>query len=92
MLKVCKNCLQILNDERKKNGFSTCADCSKKIAAAQQKNREVSASPPLSNLAAALKHDLLKQEQEQAQLKQDKEKQKNVEHFYDDFQKVKRGF
>lgn len=91
MLKVCKNCLQILNDERRQNGFSTCADCSKKIAAAQQKKRDEFAPPPVSNLAAALKHDLLKQEQEQERLKQDKEKQKNVEHFYDDFQRVKRG-
>ncbi len=90
--KVCRNCLQVLNAERRERGLTTCADCSKAIAAAQQKRREldspVQTTPP-SPLQAALKSDLQKQAEAEAQQKELLVKQKNVDIFYNEFQKVK---
>ena len=90
--KVCKNCLQPLSAERKEKALSTCANCAKQIAAAQQKMRELENPPPKSPLHAALKGELEKQAQMEAQRIELEKKQKNVEHFFDDFQKVKKSF
>ena len=54
--------------------------------------REIENPPPKSPLHAALKGDLEKQAQMEAQRIELEKKQKNVEHFFDDFQKVKKSF
>ena len=90
--KVCRNCLQPLSAERKEKALSTCANCAKQIAAAQQKMRELENPPPKSPLHATLRGELEKQAQMEAQRIELEKKQKNVEHFFDDFQKVKKSF
>jgi hypothetical protein len=90
--KVCRNCLQPLSAERKERALSTCANCAKQIQAAQQKMRELENPPPKSPLHAALKGELEKQAQAEAEKRELDKKQKNVEHFFDDFQKVKKSF
>jgi len=89
--KVCRNCLQPLNAERKERGLSTCADCSKALAAIQQKARELDAPPPTTPLQAALKSDLQKISEAEAEKKELVVKQKNVTSFFNDFQKVKKS-
>jgi DNA-directed RNA polymerase subunit M/transcription elongation factor TFIIS len=91
-VKVCKNCLQLLAPDRKERGLFTCLDCAKKIQEAQQRARALENPPPSSPLQAALKNELQKQLDAEAEKKELEKKQKNVEHFFDDFQKVKRGF
>ena len=91
-VKVCKNCLQPLSPERKEKGLFNCVDCAKKIQAAQQRARDAENPPPTSPLQAALKNELQKQLEAEAEKKEIEKKQKNVEHFFDDLQKVKRGF
>jgi DNA-directed RNA polymerase subunit M/transcription elongation factor TFIIS len=90
--KVCKNCLQPLSPERKERGLFTCANCSKLIQAKQQQQRDLENPPPTSPLQAALKNELQKQAEAEAEKKELEKKQKNVEHFFDDLQKVKRSF
>ena len=90
--KVCKNCLQPLSPERKERGLFTCANCAKLIQAAQQRARDLENPPPTSPLQAALKNDLQQQLEAEAEKKEMEKKQKNVEHFFDDLQKVKRSF
>jgi ribosomal protein L37AE/L43A len=87
--KVCRNCLQPLNAERKERGLTTCANCSKVMAAAQQKQRELHDPVPKTPLQAALKSDLQKQAEAEAQQKELIVKQKNVDSFFNDFSKVK---
>jgi hypothetical protein len=91
-VKVCKNCLQPLASDRKERGLFTCADCAKKIQEAQQRARVIENPPPSSPLQAALKNELQKQLDAEAEKKEIEKRQKNVEHFFDDWQKVKRGF
>ena len=90
--KVCKNCLQPLSPERKERGLSTCANCSKLIQAREKETRDRENPPPNSPLQAALKNELLQQAEAEAEKKEIEKKQKNVEHFFDDLQKVKRSF
>jgi hypothetical protein len=90
--KVCRNCLQPLSPERKERGLSTCANCAKVIAAAQQKARDLENPPPTSTLQATIKSDLQKAAEAEALKKEAEVKQKNVEVFFDDLQKVKKSF
>jgi hypothetical protein len=92
IVKVCRNCLQPLSPERRERGLFTCVECAKQIQAAQQKSRELENPPPKSPLHAALKSELEKQAQAEVEKKELEKKQKNVEHFFEDFQKVKKGF
>ena len=92
LVKVCKNCMQPLLPERKERGFSTCANCAKVIAAAQQKARDQENPPPTSTLQATIKSDLQKALEAEALRKEAEIKQKNVEVFFDDLQKVKKSF
>ena len=92
IVKVCRNCLQPLSPERRERGLFTCVECAKQIQAAQQKARELENPPPKSPLHAALKSELEKQAQAEEEKKELEKKQKNVEHFFEDFQKVKKNF
>ena len=90
--KVCRNCLKLLVPERRERGLVTCADCAKAMANAQQKpsvTDNLTPTAPPSPLQAALKNDLQKQAEAEAQKKELLVKQKNVDTFFTEFQKVK---
>ena len=90
--KVCRNCLQLLIPERRERGLTTCADCAKAMANAQQKPKltdGLTQSVPASPLQAALKSDLQRQAEAEAENKDLLVKQKNVDTFFTEFQKVK---
>jgi len=91
-VKVCKNCLQLLAPERRERGLPTCAACFKLIQAREQQQRDLENPPATSPLQAALKNELNSQAEAEAAKKEIEKKQKNVEHFFEDFQKVKRRF
>ena len=87
-VKVCRNCLQPLAAERRERGMSMCADCSKAIQALKNKEKP----PELNPLQAALKTQKEKELEELELKKEIEKKQKHVEHFFEDFTKVKKSF
>jgi hypothetical protein len=92
LAKVCRNCLQPLSTERRELQLTTCANCAKTIAEAKRKADQLANPPPASPLQAALKQEQQQQLEQQALQKEEAQKQKNVEHFFDDLQKVKKSF
>jgi hypothetical protein len=91
-VKVCRNCLQPLASERRERGYTTCANCAKLLAIKQQDERPLEDPNEVNPLKVALKQALQKEAEAELERKELEKKQKNVEHFFDDFQKVKKGF
>jgi uncharacterized Zn finger protein (UPF0148 family) len=92
-VKVCRNCLQTLSQDRRERGLLVCANCAKAIQALKEKEKEKEKQVAEANpLQAALKSEKQKILEEEAQRVENEKKQKNVEHFFEDFSKVKRSF
>jgi hypothetical protein len=88
--KVCRNCLKPLAKDRKDLTQSTCFDCNKAIVEAKRKAQGIASPQASSPLAASMLKEIERQEKDREEKKQEMLRKQNVNHFFEDFSKVRK--